>query len=384
MRIIPYGHQFIDNADIKAVVGVLKSDWLTQGPKVNEFESALCAYTGAKYAVAVSSGTAGLHIACLAAGIKKGDEVITSPITFVASANCILYCNAKPVFADVELDTANISPIEIKKKITHRTKAIIPVHFAGHPCDMEEITSIARKNKLMVIEDAAHAQGAEYKGAKIGSCRYSDMAIFSFHPVKSITTGEGGVILTNRKDLYQKLVMLRNHGITKENVLMQKSDGLWYYEMQDLGFNYRITDFQSILGVSQLEKLDRFIEARRKIARLYSRELSKIDAIELPSEDIDVKSAWHLYYIRIKGSKPDAIRKKVFCALRDSGIGVQVHYIPVYKHPYYKKIGYGDVVCANAESFYRRAISIPIYPAMTEKDTRYVIDTLSKIFARVN
>ncbi|RLJ01480.1 MAG: UDP-4-amino-4,6-dideoxy-N-acetyl-beta-L-altrosamine transaminase, partial [Candidatus Aenigmatarchaeota archaeon] len=235
-KYIPYGHQWINNDDIKEMIKVLKSEWITQGPKVKEFEEALCEYTGAKYAVAVSSGTAGLHIACLAAGIKEGDEVITSPITFVASANCILYCGGTPVFVDVQEDTINIDPEEIEKKITKKTKAIIPVHFAGHPCDLEEIHSIAKKYGLIIIEDACHALGAEYKGSKIGSCKYSNMTIFSFHPVKSITTGEGGAVLTNNKKLYKKLLMLRNHGITKERKsFIYEYEGPWYYETQFLG-----------------------------------------------------------------------------------------------------------------------------------------------------
>jgi len=384
MRNIPYGRQSIDQDAIDEVSKILKSDWLTQGPMIRGFEESLCRYTGARYAVAVSSGTAALHISCLAAGIKGGDEVITSAITFAASANCALYCGARPAFADISPDHIDIDPEEIERSVTGKTKAVIPVHFAGHPCRMDAIRKIAKKRGLIIIEDAAHALGAEYNGSKVGSCKYSDMTIFSFHPVKSITTGEGGAVLTNSKYLYDRLLLMRNHGITKDASKLHKHDGPWFHEMQELGFNYRITDFQSILGISQLKKLDKFIKARRKIAHQYNNELSEIDAIDLPSEDLNVKSAWHLYCIRIKGNKPDAVRKKVFCALRDNGIGAQVHYIPVYKHPYYKKIGYGDVVCANAESFYRRAISIPIYPAMTEKDSGYVIDTLSKIFSKVN
>jgi UDP-4-amino-4,6-dideoxy-N-acetyl-beta-L-altrosamine transaminase len=328
MKKIPYGHQYIDTEDVREVAKVLKSDWLTQGPKIREFESSLCKYTGVKYAVVVSSGTAALHIACLTAGISPGDEVITSPITFVASANCVLYCGGKPVFADIEYDTVNIDPGEIEKNITKRTKAIIPVHFAGHPCDLEKVRDIAKKYNLTVIEDAAHALGAEYKGFKIGSCRYSDMTIFSFHPVKSITMGEGGAVLTNKKDLYEKLLMLRSHGITKDRATMKKSDGPWYYEMQCLGFNYRATDFQCALGLSQLKKIDKFIEQRRRIAEIYKKELSKAKEIKLPVQSREVKSAWHLYPIRIDDSK--VTRKGVFKYLLRNGIGVQVHYIPVH------------------------------------------------------
>ncbi len=372
-KFIPYGHQFIDKEDISKVVDVLSSDWLTQGPKIKEFEEALCKYTGAKYAVVVSSGTAALHIACLAAGIKQGDEVITSPITFVASANCVLYCGGKPIFADIQDDTINIDPKEIKKKISKKTKAIILVHFAGHPCDLEEIYSIAKDNNLIIIEDACHALGAEYKGHKIGSCKFSDMTVFSFHPVKSITTGEGGAVLTNNEELYEKLLMLRTHGITKDkNKLLNKNEGDWWYEMHCLGFNYRITDFQCALGLSQLKKLDNFIQYRRKIVEIYNKELSKIDEIILPVERHYVKSSWHIYYIRLKNSKK---RKEVFEFLREQNIGVQVHYIPVYLHPYYiKTFGYKERCCPKAEGYYKSAITIPLFVGLKKSEIKYIVD----------
>ena len=295
---IPYGRHYIDDEDIAEVIKVLKSDFITQGPKIKEFEDALCKYTGAKYAVAVSSGTAALHLACLASGIGRGDEVITSPITFVASANCVLYCGGIPLFVDIQNDTLNIDPEKIISKITNKTRAIIPVHFAGHPCDLEEIHSIAKKYRLFVIEDACHALGAEYRGTKIGSCQYSDMTVFSFHPVKSITTGEGGAILTNNETLYEKLLTLRTHGITKDKEKWKaREEGDWYYEMQYLGYNYRITDFQCALGISQLRKLDRFISRRREIARIYTERLSRVEGIILPVERQYVKYAWHLYTI---------------------------------------------------------------------------------------
>lgn len=381
MKTIPYGHQWIIEEDIKEVVKVLKSDWITQGPKVKGFEDALCRYTGVKYAVVVSSGTAALHIACLAAGIKSGDEAITSPITFVASANCILYCGGKPVFADIQEDTVNIDPEEIKKKITKRTKTMIPVHFAGHPCDLKEIYEIARDNKLIVIEDAAHALGAEYKSSRIGSCKYSDMTIFSFHPVKSITTGEGGAVLTNRKDLYQKLLIFRNHGITKKSsrfsAKSSKLIGGWYHEMQELGFNYRITDIQCALGLSQLKKLDRFIRRRKEIVGIYNQQLSDHLGIDVPIERSYVKSSWHIYPIRLKDTRK---RKAVFGKLKRAGIGVQVHYIPVYWQPYYQKLGYKKGICLNAEEFYQAEISIPLYQSMKDKDVKYVADTILKVF----
>ena len=374
MRIIPYGRQWVDASDIREVIKVLKSDWLTQGPKIKEFEDDLCKYTGAKYAVAVSSGTAALHIACLAADIKRGDEVITSPITFVASANSILYCGGKPVFADIQKDTVNIDPEEIKKKISPETKAIIPVHFAGHPCDLEEVKEIAEKHNLLIIEDAAHALGAEYKKSKIGSCKYSDMTIFSFHPVKHITTGEGGAVLTNQKDLYQRLLLFRNHGITRKKEKMASYDGPWYYEMQKLGFNYRITDLQCALGINQLKKLEKYIERRRELVSIYDKELSKIDKIILPVEKPYVKSSWHIYYIRLKNASK---RRLIFEELQKSGIGVQVHYIPVYLQPYYQKnFGYKVGDYPKAEDYYQSTITLPLYPKMMNSEIQYVINIL--------
>jgi len=374
MKYIPYGRHYIDSDDIKEVTKVLRSDWITQGPKIEEFEEKLAHYCGAKYAVVVSSGTAALHIACLVAGIKPGEEVITTPVTFVASANCILYCGGKPVFADIQEDTANIDPEEIRKKITKKTKAIIPVHYAGQPCDLKEIQEIAKRHNLTVIEDAAHALGAEYKGSKIGSCKYSDMTIFSFHPLKSITTGEGGAILTNSKEYYEKLIMFRQHGVTKDRTKFKfNNDANWYYEMHYLGYNYRLTDIQCALGLSQLRKLDKFIKRRRQIAQIYNKELSKLDGIELPVGKKGVKSARHLYTIRIKGNK----RRKIFEALRKRGIGVHLHYIPVYLQPYYQQLGYRKGACPVAENYYNRAITLPLYPKMRDKDVKSVVRILS-------
>ncbi|MBE3089259.1 MAG: UDP-4-amino-4,6-dideoxy-N-acetyl-beta-L-altrosamine transaminase [Actinobacteria bacterium] len=374
MKIIPYGRQWVDASDIREVIKVLKSDWLTQGPKIKEFEDALCKCTGAKYAVAVSSGTAALHISCLAANIKRGDEVITSPITFIASANSILYCGGKPVFADIQKDTVNIDPEEIKKKISPNTKAIIPVHFAGHPCDLEEIKEIAEKHNLLIIEDAAHALGAEYKKSKIGSCKYSDMTIFSFHPVKHITTGEGGAVLTNQKDLYQRLLLFRNHGITRDKKKMASYDGPWYYEMQQLGFNYRITDLQCALGINQLKKLEKYLKRRRELVSIYNKELSKIDKIILPDEKPYVKSSWHIYYIRLKDAGK---RRLIFEELQKSNIGVQVHYIPVYLQPYYRKnFGYKVGDYPKAEDYYQSTITLPLYPKMMNSEIQYIINIL--------
>lgn len=380
-KFIPYSTQSIDKGDINALTKVLYSDWITQGPRIREFEQRISSYCRAKYAVVVSSGTAALHIACLAAGIKPGDEVITSPITFAASANCVLYCGGRPVFADIQEDTANIDPAEIAKNITPKTKAIIPIHFAGHPCELRGIQKIAKINNLIVIEDAAHALGAEYKGEKIGSGKYSDMTILSFHPVKHITTGEGGAVLTNNKDIYEKLLLLRAHGITKDIHKCQNYEGPWYYEMQYLGFNYRITDFQCALGISQLRKLNKFIEKRRRIARIYRKNLSKIKEIELPTERNNAMSSWHLYPIRLKlKSKVAAKRKEIFNYLRGKNIGVQVHYIPVYLHPYYQKLGYKKGICPRAEDFYQREISIPLYQSMSDTKVKYIINSLVKAF----
>lgn len=377
MSYIPYGRQKLDHSDIESVVRTLKSDWITQGPKIKDFEKGICRYTGARYAVVVSSGTAALHLACLAAGIGKGDEVITSPITFVASANAVVHCGGKPVFADIQEDTVNIDPSEVGKKITKKTKAIIPVDFAGHPVEAEQIKKIAIRNGLFVIEDASHALGAEYKSTKVGSCRFSDIATFSFHPVKHITTGEGGAVTTNRKDLYEKLLMLRNHGITNDRRKMSGCDGPWAYEQRLLGFNYRITDIQCALGISQLNKIDDFLMRRRKIASMYHENLVSIEEIVLPQERPYVKSSWHLYYIRLKKSRE---RRRVFEKLRRAGIGAQVHYIPVHLQPYYREaFGYKKGDFKLAEEYYRQTISIPLYPAMKRKDIYYVIRTLKAI-----
>lgn len=370
---IPYGRQYVDDEDIEEVVKVLKSDFLTTGPVIEEFEKKVADYVGAKYAVAVANGTAALHSACYAANIGKGDEVITTPITFAASSNCAFYCGAVPVFADIDPKTYNIDPSDVEKKITDRTKAIIAVHFTGQPCDMERIHEIANKHGLIVIEDAAHALGAVYEGKKVGSL--SEMTTFSFHPVKHITTGEGGMVLTNHQELYERLKLFRAHGITREEHLLRKNDGPWYYEQLDLGYNYRITDIQCALGISQMKKLPYFLERRKEIAERYQEAFADCENIQCPYQKPGCENAWHLYVIRIKGGK----RKEVFEKLREAGIGVNVHYIPVYQHPYYQEHGYKDISCPNAEQYYEEAISLPIYPALKEAEQEYVIETVQKI-----
>lgn len=365
---IPYGRQCVDENDINAVLEVLCSDYLTTGPKISEFEKKVADYVGAKYAVAVNSGTAALHIACLAAGIGEGDEVITTPITFAASSNCVLYCGGTPIFADIDEDTYNIATQDIETKITDRTKAIIPVHYTGQPCDMNKIMSIARKHNLIVIEDAAHALGASYKSKMIGSI--SDMTCFSFHPVKPITTGEGGMVMTNDEELYKRLILFRSHGITRDENMMTENQGGWYYEQLELGYNYRITDISCALGISQMDKLDDFIERRHEIARRYDEAFKGNDRIITPKQLSGCDSGWHLYMIQVINKS----RKEVFDKLISNGIGVNVHYIPVYKHPYYRRHGYADCQCKNAEVFYERVISLPIFPSLTHEQQQYVID----------
>lgn len=388
MRYIPYGRQSIDAADIREVIKVLRSDRITQGPKIREFEGALAGYCGAKYAVVVSSGTAALHLACIAAGLKKGKEAITSPITFLATPNSVFYAGARPVFGDIDYDSVNIDPRQIERRITKRTGVVLPVHFAGLPCEMGKIYAIARKNNLMVIEDACHALGAEYKindrWFKVGSCRHSDMTVFSFHPVKHITTGEGGAVMTNDNKLYQRLLMLRNHGVTRDASFFKLDSsrlaGNWYYEMQYLGFNYRITDFQCALGISQLKKMDKFIEKRTEVAQRYNRAFKNIqEFLRLPAQDKSKKHAWHLYVLRLNLDKLKTTRKKVFCELSRRNLGVQVHYIPVYMQLFYRKMGYGKIKLKNSERYYEECISLPIYADLAGRTQDYIIKTIKKL-----
>jgi len=377
---IPYGKQWIDNDDVTPVAETAKSNFITTGPRVDEFEGALCRLTGAKYAVVVSNGTAALHlaIASLYDNTFPSGEGITTPNTFLASANAMIYNHLKPVFADIDAETFLISTDEIVEKINRKTKVIVPVHFAGQTADMEKISELSKKHHIPVIEDAAHAIGSTYPdGSQVGNCKYSNMTIFSFHPVKTITTGEGGAIMTNSEALYKKLVMLRSHGVTKENELMSQNPGDWYYEMQYLGFNYRMTDFQASLGISQLKKLDKFANRRREIVDKYNHAFKELDWLKTPVECHPGHSVFHLYVLQIDFEKIDKTKKQVMDTLRSKSVGTQVHYIPVHTQPYYKtKYGYKWGNYPVAEEYYQKALSIPLYPKMKDDDVEYVIESI--------
>lgn len=374
---LPYGRQWIDENDINEVIQVLKSDYLTTGPAVAVFEQAMADYVGSTYAVAFSNGTAALHGACFAAGISEGDEVITTPMTFAASANCVLYQGGKPVFADIDSETYNIDPENIRSLITEKTKAIIPVHFTGQPAEMDAIQQIAKEYDLVVIEDAAHALGATYRDQKIGSI--SDMTMFSFHPVKHITSGEGGMITTDSEAFYEKLIQFRSHGITRDADKMIENHGPWYYEMQFLGFNYRMTDIQAALGTSQLKKLDHFVDRRRKYIKIYNEAFQDHEIIQTPFQSESGESSWHLYVIRLDLEKLTVGRKEVFETLIKENIGVNVHYIPVHLLPYYSDLGYQEGICPHAEKLYEEFITLPLFPAMSECDVNDVISTVNRV-----
>jgi UDP-4-amino-4,6-dideoxy-N-acetyl-beta-L-altrosamine transaminase len=382
MKIFGYGKQSISSDDIEAVVEVLKSNFLTQGPKIIEFEHDICEYTGAKYCIAVSNATAALHIAIAAIGVGENDEVITTPNTFVASANCAKYVGASVKFADIDPETANISVSEIKSQFTVKTKAIIPVHFAGQSCDMEAIYSLAKEKNIFIIEDAAHAIGSTYKSTKVGSCKYSDMTVFSFHPVKTITTGEGGVITTNNENLYKKLLHLRSHGIVKNHEMIE-THGKWYYEMHQLGFNYRMTDIQAALGISQLKKIEQFKEKRRHIVSLYKELFAKDSRISFLEEKEYSNACLHLCPILIdfEGLKID--KKKFVNDLFDVGLHLQVHYIPVHLQPYYQKLGFSKGEYPAAEKYYEQTISLPLYPDLSDNDVDYIAETFLMVLNNV-
>lgn len=376
--LLSYGKQWIDEQDILAVETVLRGDYLTTGPSIKEFEEQVADYVEARYAVAVNSGTAGLHIAMYGCGIKPGDEVLVTPMTFAASSNAILYMGAVPVFVDIEETTYNIDVNKIEEKITDKTRAIVAVDFTGQPADLERLRYLAKKYHLKFIEDAAHALGSEYQGRKVGS--FADATIFSFHPVKPITTAEGGMVTTNDSEIYSRMMMFRSHGITRDmNYLQNKDEGSWYYEQQALGFNYRLTDLQAALGSSQLNRIDSFINKRREIAKIYDEAFKDEESLILPYQEENRKSGWHLYIIRINPQKLKADRKQIFEALQAENIGVNVHYIPVYYHPYYKNLGYAKGLCPIAEKVYENIITIPLFPKMSQEDVNDVISAVKKV-----
>jgi UDP-4-amino-4,6-dideoxy-N-acetyl-beta-L-altrosamine transaminase len=376
--VISYGKQQISKEDIQAVINVLESPFLTQGPKVKQFEDALCDYTGAKYCVAVSNGTAALHLAVLALNIEEGSEGITTPNTFAASANCMLYGGITPVFADIDSKTYNIDPVKIKSKIGSKTKLLIPVHFAGQVAEMETISKLARQHHLKVIEDAAHAIGSNYEdGSNVGCCKYSDLTTFSFHPVKTITTGEGGAITTNSRELFEKLLLLRNHGITKDGNLILKSPGPWYYEMKALGFNYRLTDIQAALGISQLKRLPDFKEKRRGIANRYNLAFNDVEWLKTPFESASLSSCFHLYVLLIDYKRIGKSRKEIMEHLAAHRIGTQVHYIPVNKLPYYARDNFDE--CPEMSEYYEKCLSIPLHPSISSDEQEWIIKTIKDL-----
>ena len=370
---IPYGRQTIEEDDVRAVVEALRSDWLTQGPKVEEFERALARSGGARFAAAFSSGTTALQAAYAAAGLGPGDEILTTPLTFAATANSALWLGAKAVFADV-LPTGNVDPADVERKLTKRTKVLAPVDFAGHPADLDRLLALARSKGARLVEDACHALGAASKGRPVGGV--ADMTVFSFHPVKSITTGEGGAVLTGDPALHKRLQRFRHHGIARED-FQRPSPGAWYHEMQELGVNGRLTDFQSALGLTQLAKLPRFLARRRELAARYVKLLMGLPLRPVLPSGGD-ESGWHLFVVLLEG--PWASRRdEAFARLREAGIGVQVHYLPVYRHPYYESLGYKAGLCPKAEDFSSRCLSLPLYPGLSDEDQDKVVKSLKEL-----
>jgi UDP-4-amino-4,6-dideoxy-N-acetyl-beta-L-altrosamine transaminase len=387
MTYIPYGRQEISAEDIEAVVATLRSDWLTQGPSVQKFESALALACGARHAVAVNSATAALHVACVALGLGPGDRLWTSPNTFVASANCALYCGASVDFVDIDLRTGNMSTDALAEKLewADRTgslpKIVVPVHFAGQSCDLRRVRALADRYGFRVVEDAAHAVGGKYRDEPVGSCRYSDVAVFSFHPVKIVTTGEGGMALTNDSELAACMARLRTHGVTRDSAHMQaEPDGGWYYEVQELGWNYRITDIQAALGLSQIERLHDFVARRAALAARYDLLLAD-SRLTLPWLEADCVSSWHLYVIGWNEQAFGISRGEAFAALRAARIGVQVHYIPLHTHPFFRKLGFAPGQYPNAEAHYARAITLPLHTRLTNTQQDMVVDEIMKLVA---
>lgn len=377
-RKIGYGHQYIDEADIQAVVDVLKSDYLTCGPKIEEAEEKLCRVTGAKHAVLIANGTAALHAACFAAGIGEGDEVITTPITFAASANCALYCGARPVFADINAETYNIDPEEIEKHITAKTKAVVAVDFTGQAVEIRRIRDICEKHHLVFIEDAAHSLGTKYEGQPVGSI--ADMTEFSFHPVKTCTAGEGGAITTNDDELYKRLILFRTHGITRNPAWMDKeTEGGWYYQQIALGYNYRMTDMQAALLSSQLDKLGMFAARRKELVRRYNEAFGRMPEITVQKEIPESDTVRHLYILQFNLEMLTCGRREIYDALQAEGVGVNVHYIPTYTFPYYQQLGYRTGNCPKAERLYERMVSIPLYYGLTDGTQDKVIEAVRKV-----
>ncbi len=383
---INYGRQEINQDDIDAVISVLESDFLTQGHMVPKFQEALSAFTGAKYSIVANSATSALHIACLALDLKKGDTVWTSPNSFVASANCAIYCGAMIDFVDIDHKTYNMSVDHLEAKLLNAEhtnslpKVVIPVHYAGQPCDMKAIFLLSKKYGFKIIEDASHAIGSTYRGRHIGSCEYSDITVFSFHPVKIITTGEGGAALTNNSQIAKKMMMYRSHGISSltSDFYPTPDTEIWNYQQIRLGFNYRMTDIQAALGLSQIARISEFVAGRKAIAEIYDRELSNLPAV-LPYQYPDCKSSYHLYPIKIKLDEVKKSQKTIFNELLQSQIGVNIHYIPIYRQPFYEKLGFKKGYCPVAEEYYRSTLSIPIYPSLTRIQQDYVINALKKV-----
>ncbi len=380
---IYYGKQSVSEDDIAVVEEVLRSDFLTQGPMVERFEKKVANYCGARYAVAVTNATSALHIACRAAGLSKDGMLWTSPITFTASANCGRYCGANVDFVDIDDNTYNMSPqvLEHKLKAGGRPDIVVPVHLCGQSCDMERIHALAREYGFTVLEDASHALGATYKDTHVGSCAYSDMTVFSFHPVKIITTGEGGMVLTNREDLYEKLILYRNHGITRNQKLMTKeSDGPWYYQQLELGYNYRMTDIQAALGCSQMDRLEKFVARRRYLAKRYDEILRDLP-LRTPYQHPEINSSWHLYVVRLNLDKVNKSKAKIFADMKKCGITLNLHYIPVHTQPYYSKLGFHHGDFPVSEKYYEEAVTLPIYYGLTDEQQDEVCSALTEVLS---